>query len=49
MIARVAGDEIVEADHLVAFGDQPVAQMGADETGGAGHYESQPMLPIYLS
>ena len=32
------------ANHLVAFGDQPVTQMGADETGGAGHYESQGML-----
>ena len=29
--------EVVEADHLVALGDQPPAQVRSDETGGAGH------------
>ena len=31
-----AGDEIVEADHGRAVGDQPVAQVRADESGAAG-------------
>ena len=28
--------EVVEADHIVPFGDQPTAKVGADEPGGAG-------------
>ena len=34
-IPGVAGDEIIQPDDLVAFGDQPVAQVGADEAGRA--------------
>ncbi len=36
-IASIAGNEIVDGKNLMAFGDQPVTQMGADESGGPGH------------
>jgi len=32
-IARVPGHKVVVADDVVTFGDQTVAQMGADEAG----------------
>ncbi len=31
-----AGEEIVEAEHFVAFAEQPFAKMRADESGAAG-------------
>ena len=31
-----AGEEVVQADDVVALGQQPVAEMGADEPGAAG-------------
>ena len=31
-----AGDEVVHPDHLVALGQQPVAQVRAEEAGRAG-------------
>ena len=36
-IAPRSGDEIVETDHLMAIGQQTVAQMRADESGGPGN------------
>ena len=35
-VAFVAGEEIVDAQHLVAVADQPVAEMRAEEAGAAG-------------
>jgi hypothetical protein len=35
-VVRVAGDEVVEGDHLVALGEQPLAQVRAEEAGSAG-------------
>ena len=32
-IPKRAGHEIVETEHGMAFGDQPVTKMGADESG----------------
>ena len=40
-VALGAGQKIVEAHHRVAFRQQPVAHMGADETGGPGYDNSQ--------
>ena len=33
----VAGEEVVEADHFVAFFEQCVAEVGAQESCGSGH------------
>ena len=35
-VVRRPGDEVVHPDHLVPLGDEPVAEMGAQEAGGAG-------------
>ena len=35
-VRRVAGDEIIETDNAMPFGQQSVAEMGAEETGAAG-------------
>src|SRR5689334_3225303 len=39
-IGAGAGGEIVEADHRLAVGEEMLAQIGADEPGGAGHEPS---------
>ena len=36
MLAMVAGEQVVDADHRVAAVEQRLAEMGADEAGGAG-------------
>jgi hypothetical protein len=35
-VGHGAGAEVVEADDLMAVGEQPVNQCGADEPGGSG-------------
>jgi len=35
-VVEVAGDQVVHGHHAVAFGEQPVAKMGAEEAGAAG-------------
>ena len=35
-----AGEEVVQADDVVALGQQPVAEMRADEAGAAGDEDS---------
>src|SRR5690606_21425972 len=35
-VVRCAGDEAVHGDHLVAVGDEPVTEVRAEESGGAG-------------
>ena len=35
-VRRAAGDEVVDAVDLVTLGEQPGAEMGADESGAAG-------------
>ncbi len=35
-VVGVAGDEVVDADHGVAVGQEPVGEMRAEETRGAG-------------
>jgi hypothetical protein len=35
-VVLAAGEQVVQADHVVAARDQPVAQMRADEAGPAG-------------
>ena len=32
-----AGEEVVHAQHVVALGQEPLAQVRADEAGAAGH------------
>ena len=36
MLAVVAGDEIVDPDDAMAFGEQSIREMGAEEAGAAG-------------
>ena len=36
-VAPGAGVEVVDAQHLMALADQPLAQMRAQETRAAGH------------
>ena len=36
MFVEVAGDEIVDRDDAMPFGQQPVGQMRAEKTGAAG-------------
>lgn len=48
-IGGIARNEVVDAHHIVAFRNQPVTKMRADETGGARHYESQIDAPMHLS
>jgi microcystin-dependent protein len=31
------GDQVVHRNHVVALGQQPVAEMAAQKTGAAGH------------
>lgn len=47
-IARRAGEETVEADHLVAGFEQPIAELGADKAGAAGHENRSAVEPVYL-
>jgi hypothetical protein len=35
-----AGEEIVDAQHIVALCNEPVAKMGAEEAGSASHQYS---------
>ena len=39
-VALLAGEEIVEADHVVACLDHPLAQMGAQKAGPAGNQDA---------
>ena len=39
-VAPAAGEIIVDADHLGALGQQPLAKMGADEARAARHENS---------
>jgi hypothetical protein len=39
-VAQVARDEVVHADDMMAFGDEPVAEVGAEESGGAGDQDA---------
>ena len=50
-IAGVSGHVVVVGQNLMAFGNQPVAQVRADEARGSGHNESQSLDPqlIYRS
>ena len=36
MLSLRAGEEVVDAEHVVALGQQPLAQMRAEEAGAAG-------------
>src|SRR5437016_8152751 len=36
-----AGHEVIQAEDLMSFGKQPVAEVGADEARGSRHDESQ--------
>ena len=40
MLADVAGDEVVHADHVMAAVEQVIAEVRADEAGGAGDEDS---------
>ena len=40
-VAMVAGNEIVETQRRMPVGEQPVAQMGTNKSGGAGDYDAQ--------
>jgi hypothetical protein len=35
-VRQVTGDEIIDRDHAVAFGEQAIGQVRAEETGAAG-------------
>src|SRR5579883_1648242 len=35
-----AGKIIIDAEHFVALGDQPLAEMGAEEAGAAGYQDT---------
>jgi hypothetical protein len=35
-VPQVAGDEVIDADDLVAFGEKSFAQVRTDEAGSAG-------------
>ncbi len=37
-VLAAAGDQVVDADHAVALGQQPLAQVRAEEAGAAGHH-----------
>ena len=39
-VVLVAGEEVVDAEHVVAFVDQPVAEMRAEKAGAAGDENS---------
>jgi hypothetical protein len=39
-VGLLAREEIIEADDIVPFLDQPFAKMGTEETGSAGHQNS---------
>lgn len=39
-VVEAAGEQVVHADDLVAFGEKAVAEVRADETGGAGDEDS---------
>jgi hypothetical protein len=39
-VLQIAGDEIVQADDLIPFVEDPLAQMGAQESGPAGDHVS---------
>ena len=41
-VARVAGDEVVQAEHVPAVVQQPLAQVRAEEPGTAGHHRPLP-------
>ena len=36
-ICRPAGNEIIDADHFVAFGQKPIAQVRAQKSSSAGY------------
>ena len=36
----LAGEEVVQADHVVALLDEPFAEMRAEKAGPAGHEDS---------
>ena len=36
MLSVRAGDQVVHGDDVVAFGQQPIAEMAAEESGPAG-------------
>ena len=40
-VGPAAGEEVVDAQHLVAVGQEPLAQEAADEPGPAGHQHPQ--------
>ena len=39
-VALGAGEQVVDAEHLVALGDQPVDEMRAEESGPAGDQDA---------
>ena len=39
-IALGAGEQVVDAEHLMALAEQPVAQVRAEEAGAAGHQDA---------
>jgi len=39
-VPLLAGEQVVDADHLVTVPQQPVAKVGAEETGAAGHEDA---------
>jgi hypothetical protein len=36
-VGLLAGEEVVDADHVVARGHEPVAEMAAEKAGASGH------------
>ena len=40
-VLALAGDEVVDADDLVALAEQQVGEVGAEEAGGAGDQDAQ--------
>jgi hypothetical protein len=43
-VPLVAGDEIVDADNLVAFGEKAIAQVRSEKPGRAGDDDSHPSV-----
>ena len=37
-VVDATGDEVVDADDFVTAGEEEVAEVGAEEASGAGHY-----------
>jgi hypothetical protein len=39
-VLLVAGDQIIDRDHLVPFGDEAIGEMATDETGATSQYNT---------